>query len=102
MCPTCGWPIDNCRCSSKSAADRPVPNRITAKLRLETKGRGGKAVTVVYDLPWNSTFLKDLTKELKQLCGTGGTTVEDTIELQGDQRDRLRGILLSKGFTVKG
>jgi translation initiation factor 1 len=102
ICPVCGWPAPDCKCSSKSAADEPLSTRITAKLRLEKKGRGGKAVTVVYDLPHNSTFLKDLTQELKRLCGTGGTSVEDTIELQGDLRDRVRAFLLTKGFIVKG
>jgi translation initiation factor 1 len=102
ICPVCGWPAHDCKCSSKSANHEPLPNRITAKLRLEKKGRGGKAVTVVYDLPHNSTFLKDLTQELKRFCGTGGTSVEDTIELQGDLRDRVRAFLLKKGFIVKG
>jgi translation initiation factor 1 len=100
ICPKCGWPVDDCKCSS--VADQPLPSRITAKLRLETKGRGGKAVTVVYDLPRNSTFLKELTQELKRACGTGGTTHDDTIELQGDRRDRIRELLSAKGFIVKG
>jgi len=79
-----------------------VPDRLVAKLRMEKKGRGGKTVSVVYDLPNNAAFLKDLCGELKRACGTGGAVAENTIELQGDQRDRLREILLKKGFTVKG
>ena len=101
ICPTCGWPVDDCKCSS-NISEQPVPKKIVAKLRLETKGRGGKAVTVVYDLPQNSKFLKDLSQELKRVCGTGGAVTETGVELQGDLRDRVRDILSKKGWTVKG
>jgi translation initiation factor 1 len=73
-----------------------------AKLRLERSGRSGKAVTVVFDLPNNAAFLKDLCAKLKRLCGTGGTVSNDTIELQGDLRERIRMHLQGKGFLVKG
>jgi translation initiation factor 1 len=75
---------------------------VIAKLRVETKGRGGKTVTVVYDLPRNSAFLKELSQELKRTCGTGGAVSDNTVELQGDQRERVRPVLLKKGWTVKG
>ena len=64
--------------------------KIVAKLRMEKKGRGGKTVTVIADLPRNASFLKELCQELKRACGTGGAVSEDTIELQGDLRDRVR------------
>jgi translation initiation factor 1 len=76
--------------------------RVVAKLRVEKAGRGGKTVTVVYDLPRNAAFLKDLARELKQACGAGGTVQDDAIEIQGDVRERVRGLLLNKGFGVKG
>lgn len=79
-----------------------MPDRVTAKLRIEKKGRGGKTVTVVFDLPNNATFLKDLAQELKRACGTGGTVAENTVELQGDLRERVREVLTKKGWTVKG
>jgi len=101
VCATCGWPVDDCKCSSKAAADQAVPGRVTAKLRMEKTGRGGKVVTVVYDLPRNAAFLKALMQELKRSCGTGGTATEDAIELQGDLRDRVRELLLKKGFSLK-
>ena len=69
---------------------------------MEKKGRGGKTVTVVDNLPGNAAFLKELSQELKRVCGTGGTVLEEGIELQGDLRDRVRVVLLGKGFTVKG
>lgn len=102
VCPRCGWPERDCKCSTKAAAEVPLPSRVVAKLRMEKKGRGGKSVTVVYDLPRNEKFLKDLSQDLKKLCGTGGAVVEDTVELQGDLRDRVREFLLSRHFVVKG
>ena len=69
---------------------------------MEKKGRGGKTVTVVYGLPRNGEFLKALTQELKRECGTGGTPIEDGVELQGELRDRAREFLQKKGYTVKG
>lgn len=101
VCPSCGWPIDDCKCS-KTTATASVPDRIVAKLRLEKKGRGGKSVTVVFGLPGNAAFLGDLAAELKRLCGTGGAVLEDGVELQGDLRDRVREHLRKKGYTVKG
>lgn len=101
-CPTCGRPTSACRCTSHAAAQAPVPTKIVAKLRVEKKGRGGKTVSVVYDLPRNEAFLRDLCQELKRACGTGGTVHDDTIELQGDLRNRIRACLTQRGYTVKG
>jgi translation initiation factor 1 len=69
---------------------------------MEKKGRGGKTVTVVYGLPNNTEFLKNLCAELKRSCGCGGTTTGDGVELQGELRDRVRSLLEHKGFAVKG
>lgn len=102
ICPTCGWPQRDCQCSSQFARDAPLPAKITAKLRVEKKGRGGKTVTVVYDLPHNAAFLKELASELKRTCGTGGAVVDNTVEIQGDLRDRVRDALAKKGYVVKG
>ena len=101
VCPGCGWPADNCTCST-AATNAAVPSKVVAKLRMEKKGRAGKTVTVVYDLPRNAAFLKELCQELKRACGTGGAVVEDTVELQGDLRDRVRDILHKRGMVVKG
>jgi translation initiation factor 1 len=100
LCPRCGWPADDCRCSAK--AEEPVPAKITCVLRLEKKGRGGKSVTVVAGLPRNRAFLAGLAAELKRACGTGGTTADGAVEIQGEQRERLRPLLAAKGYRVKG
>jgi translation initiation factor 1 len=101
-CLVCGWPQRACACSSNRARQQPVPDRIVAKVRMEKAGRGGKTVTVVFDLPRNDAFLKDLGQRLKRECGTGGSVTENTIELQGEMRDRVRDILRRLGYTVKG
>ena len=101
-CTTCGRPEGDCQCSRRATRDQPLPPRIVAKLRVEKAGRGGKTVTVVYDLPRNQAFLKALAGELKRACGTGGAVVDNTVEIQGDLRDRIRGLLLQKGFGIKG
>ena len=102
ICAKCGWPERDCKCSSQLARDEPLPARIVAKLRMEKKGRDGKTVTTIYDLPRNGAFLKALAGELKRACGTGGTVVDNTVEIQGDLRDRVREVLVQKGWTVKG
>jgi translation initiation factor 1 len=100
VCPKCGWPVDDCRCSK--AAEEPVPAKLACVLRIEKKGRGGKTVTVVANLPRNAAFLADLASELKRACGTGGSAQEDTVEVQGDHRERLRPLLAAKGWAVRG
>lgn len=100
ICPRCGQPERGCRCGE--ASKETVPVRPIAKLRMEKAGRGGKTVTVVYGLPRNAAFLKDLAQELKRACGTGGAVLEDGIELQGDLRERVRAFLIGKHFQVKG
>jgi translation initiation factor 1 len=100
LCATCGWPEHDCRCSRP--AEEPVPARPVAKLRIEKKARGGKTVTVVDGLPRNVAFLKALSQELKRACGSGGAVFETGVEVQGDMRDRVRQVLLAKGFIVKG
>jgi translation initiation factor 1 len=101
VCPKCGWPADRCVCS-RTTAQQSVPSRVVARLRIEKSGRGGKTVTVVYDLPRNGEFLRTLARELKQACGTGGSATEDTVEIQGDHRERIRPLLVAKGWIVKG
>ncbi len=102
MCAACGWPRRNCTCGTRRAANETVPTRIVANLRTEKKGRGGKTVTVVYGLPKNELFLKKLCGELKRACGTGGAVVDAGIEVQGELRDRVRDLLVKKGYVVKG
>jgi len=71
------------------------------RLHRETKGRKGKGVTLVKGLTLEAGELKKLAKRLKQLCGTGGSIKEFTIEIQGDQRDAIKAELEKLGHQVK-
>ncbi len=81
----------------------PPPKKVihTVKLSRETAGRGGKGVTVISELPLNEAALKELCTLLKNKCGTGGTSKDGRIEIQGDQRDRLQTELEKLGYKVK-
>lgn len=78
----------------------------TARLRLEKKGRAGKAVTVVAGLSGPDERLEGISKELKTACGAGGTfrrgPAGPEIEVQGDHRVKIEAILRQKGYSVKG
>jgi translation initiation factor 1 len=100
ICRGCGQPERGCTCGQ--AASEAVPGRPVAKLRTEKKGRGGKTVTVVFGLPNNAAFLKELSQDLKRACGTGGTATDEGVELQGDLCERVRELLVARGFLVKG
>src|SRR6187399_1643443 len=88
LCPKCGWPKRDCRCSSNY--DEAVPEKIVAKLRIEKSGRGGKTVTVIDGLPRNAVFVAALASELKKALGTGGAALESSVEIQGDRREAIR------------
>lgn len=99
LCPDCGAVKADCRC--RLLATMPPRGDGIVRLRRETKGRGGKAVTVVSGLPERGEALKERAKILKQRCGVGGAVKEGDIEIQGDQRDAIRRYLEAEGFTVK-
>lgn len=67
----------------------------------ETKGRKGKGMTIITGIPLHPEGLKNLAKQLKQKCGTGGTVKGRTIEIQGDHRDLLIAELQSMGYIAK-
>jgi len=72
-----------------------------ALVRRETKGRKGKGVITITGLGLNANALKVLAKKLKKTCGTGGTVVNEIIEIQGDKRDVIKTVLEKEGFKVK-
>ena len=89
-----------------------MPAKITARLGIEKRG-SGKFVTVIDGLPANRDFLETLARELKKSCGSGGKVRglspeagqiprSPSVEIQGDHRERLREMLQSKGWVVKG
>ena len=74
----------------------------TLRLRIERRARAGKTVTVVDGFTREKRLMERLTSELKRTLATGGSFHGRAIYLQGDVRDRLRGMLQEKGFAVKG
>lgn len=71
------------------------------RVSRETKGRKGKGVTLITGVPLDGAGLKDLARELKRGCGTGGTVKNGVIEIQGDHRDALVAALEARGWAVK-
>jgi translation initiation factor 1 len=84
----------------KSVTTMPQGDGIV-RIRRETAGRNGKGVTTVTGVLLDEAKLKDLAKALKVICGVGGSLKEGVIEIQGDQRDKLKAELEKRGFTVK-
>jgi len=77
------------------------PSQQTVYLHHDSKGRGGKAVTVLKNLVLSENDRKELAKKLKQICGCGGTVKEDVIEVQGEQRQKIANALIKMGYKVK-
>jgi len=99
LCPECRKPASQCICKQKKTANAGDG---IARLRYETKGRGGKGVTVIADLAYDDERLKELAKLLKAKLSVGGSIKEGNIELQGDQRPAAAKLLREQGLTVKG
>ena len=98
-CPQCGQPLKKCRCNNKPSNSSKDDGII--RIQRETKGRKGKGVTLIVGIPLAGDELKSLAKMLKQKCGTGGTIKNGVIEIQGDHRELLLGLLQDKGWKVK-
>ncbi len=71
------------------------------RVRRETKGRGGREATVIWDVPGGDTELKSLGKAIKQRIGTGGSVKDGQIVIQGDHVDTVLTFLKHKGFQAK-
>lgn len=76
-----------------------VPAQQKLKIRLETKHRAGKTVTLVDGFAGKPADAELLGKELKNFCGTGGSVKDNEIIVQGDHRDKVLQYLLKKGYS---
>lgn len=87
--------------SSAQQVQSLPPSQQTVYLHRDAKGRGGKSVTLIKKLILSEEDMKDLARQLKQVCGSGGTVKEDTIEIQGEHREKIAQVLTKMGFKVK-
>jgi translation initiation factor 1 len=69
------------------------------KIRLDTKQRGGKVVTLVQGFVLPEKDLENVAKKLKTHCGTGGSYKDDEVMIQGDHREKVLQWLLKNGFS---
>jgi len=95
-CPRCQ--SDPCRCPRPKSLP---PQQQVAAISRDRKGRGGKTVTLIRELQLTPDDMKALARELKQVCGTGGTVKEGVIEIQGDHRTQIAERLKSMGYRTK-
>jgi len=100
MCPDCRRAQAQCNCKALKAAALPAGDGIV-RVSRDTKGRGGKTTTVVKGVVLDAAALTALGKQLKALCGSGGTVKDGVIEVQGDHCDRIIEALKKQGHQVK-
>ncbi|MCS0660063.1 translation initiation factor Sui1 [Massilia terrae] len=97
MCPACRRPIAACACQARTV---PVGDGIV-KVSRQTKGRGGKTVTLVKGLALDPLALALLGKQLRTACGSGGTVKDGVLEVQGDHCDLIMEELTKRGHAPK-
>ena len=75
-----------------------LPAQQKLKIRLDTKHRAGKAVTLIEGFIGSDEDLQELGKKLRSFCGTGGSAKDGEIIIQGDQREKVMQWLGKNGF----
>jgi translation initiation factor 1 len=99
MCPACRQPLSACACGARPEAVTQGDGIV--RVSRETKGRGGKAVTLVRGLALDGTALAALGKRLRSACGAGGTVKDGVLEVQGDHAEHVIDLLRREGWPVK-
>jgi translation initiation factor 1 len=83
----------------QAAAETLAPAKQVLRVRLDTKQRAGKAVTLVTGFVGTESDLEDLGKKLKNFCGTGGSVKDGEAIVQGDQREKVLQWLVKNGYS---
>ncbi len=97
MCPDCRQPLARCACKATPVVKGDGVVRVSA----QSKGRGGKTVTLVKGLALDAAALATLGKQLRTACGAGGTVKDGVIEVQGDHCETVLAALVKAGFDPK-
>lgn len=97
MCPECRHPVSACACNAKAA----ILGDGVVRVSRQTKGRGGKSVTVIKGLALDAIALASLGKALRTACGSGGTVKDGVIEVQGDHCELAMEFLRKQGHDPK-
>jgi translation initiation factor 1 len=101
MCPDCRQPVANCICKAQAQAQHLSKTDGVVRVSLQTKGRGGKSVTLVKGLPLDAGGLAALAKQLRNACGSGGTVKDGVVEVQGDHVATVMAALQKQSYVVK-
>jgi len=99
MCPECRQPVSKCACKTRAKA-APVGDG-AVRVSRQSKGRGGKTVTLVKGVALDPVALALLGKQLRTACGSGGTVKDGVIEIQGDHCDLVIEALAKHGHQAK-
>jgi len=97
MCPDCRQPVSGCACKAAPA----VKGDGVVRVSRQSKGRGGKTVTLVKGLALDAAALAALGKALRSACGSGGTVKDGVIEIQGDHCGLVLDTLVKQGYPAK-
>ena len=101
MCPDCRQPVASCICKAQAQAQQLTKTDGVVRVSLQTKGRGGKSVTMVKGLPLDDQGLAALAKQLRNACGSGGTVKDGVVEVQGDHVTTVMAALQKQSYVVK-
>ncbi len=89
ICPKCGLPLQACICEEIVKTEQ--------RIHIQTiKKKFGKINTIVSG--FRGVDLKSVAKDLKQELACGGTAKNNVVELQGDHRKKIKGVLVKLGF----
>ncbi len=92
ICNVCGLPKDLCVCEEVAKEQQQIVIKVN-------KRRYGKEVTIIKGINSSEINLEELAKFLKSKLACGGTVKNGIIELQGNHINRVKNILVKKGFN---